>query len=70
VIQGETLTPLAMSWGYAHLMIFGKGTLKSMYTKWARELAKATKTAPPFELGRYAEAESELKKHVERELKK
>jgi hypothetical protein len=70
VIQGETLTPLAMSWGYAHLMIFGKGTLKSMYTKWSRELAKATKTAPPFDLGKYAEAESELKKHVERELKR
>jgi hypothetical protein len=69
VIQGETLLPLAMSWGYTHAMLFGKGPLRSAYAKWARDLAKATKAAPPFEPGRI-DAPAELKKHVERELKK
>ncbi|MFI5403641.1 MAG: hypothetical protein ACHQ1G_11950, partial [Planctomycetota bacterium] len=70
VNQGETLEPAALSWGYTHLMLFGKGTLRSLYVKWARDLAKATKKAPPFDLGKYAEAEAEFKKHLERELKK
>jgi hypothetical protein len=69
VIQGETPGPLALSWGYTHLMLFGKGTLRSLYVKWARDLAKATRAAPPFDLGKYAEAEAELRKHVEREIK-
>jgi len=69
VLQGETLEPLALSWGYTHLMLFGKGTLKTIYVKWARDLAKATKKTPAFELGKYAEAEADLKKHVDRELK-
>jgi hypothetical protein len=70
VMRGETLLPAALSWGYTHLMLFGKGTLRSLYVKWARELAKATRSAPPFDLGKYADAGAEFKKHVERELKK
>ncbi len=70
VSQGETLEAAALSWGYAHLMLFGKGTLRTIYVKWARDLAKATRRPPPFDLGKYAEAEAEFKKHVERELKK
>lgn len=70
VLQGDTLEPLALAWGYTHVMLFGKGTLRSLYQKWARELAKATRAAPAFELGKYAEADAELMKHVERELKK
>jgi hypothetical protein len=70
VLGGETPTPLAMSWGYLHAMLFGKGTLRSLYVKWARELAKATKTAPPFDVGKSVDAEAELKKHIERELRK
>jgi hypothetical protein len=69
VISGETLVPLAMSWGYLHAMLFGKGPLRSAYAKWSRELAKATKTAPPLDTARI-DAPAELKKHVERELKK
>jgi len=69
VIQGETLTPLAMSWGYAHLMLFGRGTIRGLYVKWARELAKATRTAPELDVSR-VDAQAELKKHIERELKK
>lgn len=69
VIEGETLSPLAMSWGYTHLMLFGKGPLRSAYAKWERELGKATRAAPPFDAGK-ADAPSELKRHVERELKK
>lgn len=69
VIQGETLSPLAMSWGYTHLMLFGKGSLRSAYAKWARELGKATRAAPPFDAGK-VDAPAELRKHVERELRK
>ncbi|MCK6459993.1 MAG: hypothetical protein L6Q95_08885 [Planctomycetes bacterium] len=69
VVAGETLSPLAMSWGYTHLMLFGKGPLRSAYAKWARELAKATKAAPPFDPGK-PDAQAELKRHVERELRK
>jgi len=70
VIQGETPQPLAMSWGYAHMMIFGKGTLHSIYGKWTHELAKATRTAPPLDLGKYSDAETEMKRYIERELRK
>jgi len=69
VVQGETLEPLALSWGYTHMMLFGKGPLRNIYVKWARDLVKATHKTPAFDLGKYAEAEADLKKHVERELK-
>jgi hypothetical protein len=68
VLLGETPEPLAWSWGYTHLMLHGKGTLKTIYSKWERELPKASRVAPPLDLGKYADAEAELKKHVEREL--
>lgn len=70
VVQGDSLLPAALCWGYTHMMLFGKGTLRSLYLKWSRDLAKATRSAPPFDLGKYTEAEAEFKKHVERELKK
>jgi hypothetical protein len=69
VIQGETLLPLAMSWGYTHAMLFGKGSLRTIYARWARELAKATRAAPPLDASK-VDAPAELKKHVARELKK
>lgn len=70
VIQGESPAPLAMAWAYTHLMLFGKGTLHGIYAKWARELPKATKSAPPFDVGKYTEADAELKKYIEREFPK
>jgi hypothetical protein len=69
VMRGETLTPLAMSWGYLHVMLFGKSPLHALYAKWARELAKAKGTAPPLDVSKI-DAETELKRHIERELKK
>jgi hypothetical protein len=69
VIQGETLSPLAMSWGYTHLFNFGKGTPRSLYLKWTRDLAKATRAAPAFDAAKMDIA-TELKRHIERELKK
>jgi hypothetical protein len=70
VIQGETPGPLATSWGYTHLLLFGSGTLKSLYRKWEKDLVKATRKAPAFDLGKYTDAAADLKKHVEREMLK
>jgi hypothetical protein len=69
VLNGETPSALAMSWGYTHLMLFGRGPLRNAYVKWARELAKATRVAPPLDPGS-VDAQAELAKHVERELKR
>ncbi|HEX5136742.1 MAG TPA: hypothetical protein VFY93_07215 [Planctomycetota bacterium] len=69
VLEGETPLPAAMSWGYLHLMLFGKGPARGVYAKWARELAKAEKTAPAFDPGK-VDMQAELKKHLERDLRK
>jgi len=52
------------AWGYTHLMIYGRGTLASLYKRWKKALVKATGKAPKFDLKKYDKAQKDLKKHV------
>jgi len=66
VFRAETPDDLAVAWGYTHLMLFGKGSLGSLYKRWVKELEKAHGTWPVFDLKGYDQAAQDLKRHVEK----
>jgi len=52
------------AWGYAHLMLFGKGPAASAYRKWSRALAAARAAPPAFDTKGLEKARDELAKHA------
>ena len=62
--RGDDPTKLAQAWGYVHLMLYGGGSLGSLYKKWIKELEKSERGVPEFDLKSYDRARDDLKQHV------
>jgi len=64
--RGDDAGKLAQAWGYTNLLLYGGGTLASLYKKWIRELEKSERGVPAFDLKGYERAREDLKNHVSR----
>jgi len=63
-MNAESVDPQVTSWGYCHLIMFGRSTLSNIYKRWRSDLEKATAAAPPLDLTKYAGSADELKKYA------
>jgi hypothetical protein len=65
-LREEALDLRAASWGYLHVMLFGKGLATQAYRKWTKSVAAARERAPAFDTKGLERVREELAKHAAR----